>query len=143
MNFKKQARQLETFLDEEFKSKLPIALLPDGSLAYNGFVVKRNKQDKWQLNRSKGLPLDTFNVKSCAIIAAKLYGAGRFEKYSELKMLDELYHKNHTDTVIFKQRYTTTKDLDKRDLYVARYVNAEHYANYAKAQIASKFKMLF
>jgi hypothetical protein len=143
MNFKKQARQLETFLDEEFKSKLPIALLADGSLAYNGFIVKKNKQEQWQLSRAKGLPLDTFNVKSCAIIAAKLYGASRFEKYSELKILDNLYHKNNTDAVTFKQRYTTTKDLDKRDLYVARYVNAEQHANYAKAQIASKFKMLF
>jgi hypothetical protein len=143
MNFKKQARQLETFLDEEFKSKLPIALLADGSLAYNGFIVKKNKQEQWQLSRAKGLPLDTFNVKSCAIIAAKLYGAERFEKYSELKILDNLYHKNNTDAVTFKQRYTTTKDLDKRDLYVARYVNAEQHANYAKAQIASKFKMLF
>lgn len=143
MNFKKQARQLETFLDEEFKSKLPIALLPDGSLAYNGFIVKRNKLEQWQLNRARGLPLDTFNVKSCAIIAAKLYGAGRFEKYSELKILDNLYHKNHTDAVTFKQRYTITKDLDKRDLFIARYIDAEQHANYAKAQIASKFKMLF
>jgi hypothetical protein len=143
MNFKKQARQLETFLDEEFKSKLPIALLADGSLAYNGFIVKKNKQEQWQLSRAKGLPFDTFNVKSCAIIAAKLYGAGRFEKYSELKILDDSYHKNNTDAVNFKQRYTAAKDLDKRDLYVARYVNAEQHANYAKAQIASKFKMLF
>jgi hypothetical protein len=143
MNFKKQARQLETFLEEEFKQKLPIALLPDGSLAYNSFIVKRNKQDQWQLSRAKGLPLDTFNVKSCAIIAAKLYGASRFEKYSELKLLDELYHKNHTDAVVFKERYSTTKDNDKRDLYIARYVNAEQHADYAKAQIASKFKMLF
>lgn len=143
MNFKKQARQLETFLDEEFKSKLPIALLADGSLAYNGFIVKKNKQEQWQLSRAKGLPLDTFNVKSCAIIAAKLYGAERFEKYSELKILDDLYHKNNTDAVTFKQRYIAAKDLDKRDLYVARYVNAEQHANYAKAQIASKFKMLF
>lgn len=143
MNFKKQARKLETFLDEEFKNCLPIALLADGSMAYNGFVVKRNKLEQWQLARARGLPLDTFNVKSCAIIAAKLYGAGRFEKYSELKILDNLYHKNHTDAVIFKQRYTTTKDLDKRDLYVARYIDAEQHADYAKAQIASKFKMLF
>ena len=143
MNFKKHAHQLETFLEEEFKQKLPIALLPDGALAYNGFVVKKNKKDQWQLSRAKGLPFDTFNVKSCAIIAAKLYGASRFEKYSELKILDDLYHKNHTDAVTFKQRYTTTKDLDKRDLYVARYINAEQHANYAKSQIASKFKMLF
>ena len=143
MNFKKHAYQLETFLEEEFKQKLPIALLSDGALAYNGFIVKKNKKDQWQLSRAKGLPFDTFNVKSCAIIAARLYGAGRFEKYSELKILDDSYHKNHTDAVIFKQRYAATKDLDKRDLYVARYINAEQHANYAKSQIASKFKMLF
>ena len=143
MNFKKHADQLETFLEEEFKQKLPIALLPNGALAYNGFIVKKNKTDQWQLSRPKGLPFDTFNVKSCAIIAAKLYGANRYEKYSELKILDELYHKNYTDAVTFKQKYTTTKDLDKRDLYIARYINAEQHANYAKSQISSKFKMLF
>jgi hypothetical protein len=143
MNFKKQARQLETFLEEEFKSKLPIALLPDGSLAYNNFIVKRNKAQQWQLSRPKGSALDLFNVKSCAIIAAKLYGRNAFSKYAELKILDELYHKNHTDALAFKERYQTTKDLDKRDVYVARYIQSKQNAEYAKAQISSKFKMLF
>ena len=80
MNFKKQARQLEQFLEEEFKKTIPIALLPDGSLAYKDFIIKKNKTDQWQISRARGLPLDTFNIKTCAVIAARLYGSNKFER---------------------------------------------------------------
>ena len=75
MNFKKQAKQLETFLDEEFKTKLPIALLQDGSLGYKDFIVRQTTAKQWNLKRNNGTELDLFNLKVCAIIAAKLYGA--------------------------------------------------------------------
>jgi hypothetical protein len=143
MNFKKQARQLEQFLEEEFKKTIPIALLPDGSLAYKDFIIKKNKTDQWQISRARGLPLDTFNIKTCAVIAARLYGSNKFERYSELKILDQLYHKNHTDAMIFMERFKATKDIEKRDLYIARYSNAEKTADYAKKQIASRFKLMF
>lgn len=143
MNFKKQAKQLEQFLDDEFKQKVPLALLPNGSIAYGNFLVKQNKKKEWQLSRAGGLPFDSFNIKSSAIMAAKFYSSNNFSRYSELKLLDQLYFKNHTDAELFKQRYTTTKDLDKRDLYLARFIQSEQHATYAKEQIASRFKMLF
>jgi hypothetical protein len=143
MNFKKQAKQLEQFLDEEFKDKIPLALLPNGTIAYGNFLIKQTKNKEWHLTRSNGTYLDTFNVKSSAIIAAKLYGVNNFVKYSELKILDQLYYKNNTDAEIFKCKYKTTKDTDKRDLYLARFLYSSQYATYAKEQIASRFKMLF
>jgi hypothetical protein len=143
MNFKKQAKQLEHFLEEEFKQKTPLALLPNGNIAYGNFLIKQNKLKEWQLCRPGGFILDTFNVKSCAIIAARLYGSNSFSKYSELKILDQLYYKNYSDSEVFKKRYNTTKDYEKRDLYLARFIYSEQYATYAKEQIASRFKMLF
>ena len=143
MNFKKQAKQLEQFLEEEFEQKTPLALLPNGSIAYGPFLIKQNKKKEWQLSRANGILIDTFNVKSCAIMAAKIYGSSNFNKYSELKILDQLYFKNHTDSEIFKQRYTTTKDNEKRDLYLARFLQSEQHATYARQEIASRFKMMF
>lgn len=143
MNFKQQARQLEKFLEEEFEQKLPLALLPNGSIAYGQFIIKQNKKKEWLLSRANGLLLDTFNVKSCAIMAAKIYGSNNFNKYSELKVLDQLFFKNHTDSEFFKERYTTTKDTDRRDLYLARFIQSKQYADYAKQQIASRFKLMF
>lgn len=143
MNFKKQAKQLEQFLEEELKDKVLLALLPNGSIAYGNFLIRQSKNKEWQLTRANGTYLDTFNTKSSAIIAAKLHGASAFAKYSELKILDQLYYKSYADAEIFKQRYKTTKDSEKRDLYLARMSNAEQYATYAKEQIASRFKRLF
>lgn len=143
MNFKKQAKQLEQFLDEEFKEKIPLALLPNGNIAYGNLVIKQNKNKQWQLTRVNGVYLDSFNTKSSAIIAAKLYSLNRFSTYSELKILDQLYHKNITDAEIFKYRYKSTKEADKKDLYLARFSNSEQNAAYAKEQIASRFKSLF
>ncbi len=143
MNFKLQAKQLEKFLEEEFENKQPLALLPNGSVAYKSFLVRQTKKKDWQLTRVNGLLLDTFHIKSCAIMAAKLYGSSNFNKYSELKVLDQLYFKNHVDSEFFKERYNTTKDSEKRDLYLARFLQSERHANYAKEQIASRFKMMF
>jgi hypothetical protein len=143
MNFKKQAKQLETFLDEEFKTKLPIALLQDGSLGYKDFIVRQTTAKQWNLKRNNGTELDLFNLKVCAIIAAKLYSVSNFKNYNELKNLDILYYQNNADAHRFKRKYTTTQDLDLRDIYVARYVQASQKATYAKKQIASKFSAMF
>ena len=37
-------KQLETFLEEELKDKLPITVLPDGSLIFNKFIVRKTKK---------------------------------------------------------------------------------------------------
>jgi hypothetical protein len=143
MNFKRQAEKLESFLHDEFKQKLPIALLPNGNLVYNSFTVKKNKKEQWCLYRNSGGLLDTFNLKASCLIAAKLYNASAFSTYNELKMLDNLYHKNNTDYVIFKHRYSTTTDNELKDLFIARSEIAQSKSIYAKQQIADKFKALF
>ena len=143
MNFKRQAEQLEKFLEEEFKNKQPLALLDNGAIAYGNTLIKQNKRKEWQISRAKGSVLDKFNTKSSAIIAAKLYNSNNFTKYSELKVLDQLFFKNFVDSEIYKTKFKTTKDNEKRDLYLARFLESEQHAKYAKQQIASRFKMLF
>ena len=51
--------------------------------------------------------------------------------------------KNATDSAMFKQRYTTTKDLDRKDLYLWRWEVTEQRAKAAKQQIVSKFNVVF
>lgn len=143
MNFKKHAEKLESFLKDEFKKNLPIALLPNGNLVYNSFIIKQNKKEQWCLYRNSNILLDTFNLKASCLIAAKLYNTNSFEYYNELKILDTIYNKNNTDSNIFKHRYKTTTDNELRDLYIARYEVAESKSIYAKKQIADKFKALF
>lgn len=143
MNFKKTAKQLEQFLDEEFQKNRPIAILQDGSLAYKEFVIKKNKTDFWSLRRLGGNVLDTFNLKASALSAANFHHRTNFKKYDEVKMLDNMYFKYSTDADRFKYRWTTTKDIELRDLFIARYVEAKGKADYAKQEIAKQFRSLF
>ena len=143
MNFKRTAEKLEQFLEEELTKKPPITLLPDGSLAYNNFIIKKNSKQQWDLKRPGGNVLDSFNLKSTAISAAKFYGNNNFKYYNEIKILDSVYAKNIEDADRFKVRYQTTKDIELRDLYIARHVEARANADYAKKQIVKQFKTVF
>lgn len=143
MNFKRTAEKLEKFLEEELVKKPPIALLPDGSLAYNNFIIKKNHQHQWDLKRPGGSIIDSFNLKSTAIAAAKLYKSNNFKYYSEVKILDGMYAKHSDDAERFKIKYQKTKDTDLRDLYIARHVEAKAHADYAKKQIVKQFKTMF
>lgn len=143
MNFKKTAKQLEQFLDEEFEKNRPVAILQDGSLAYKEFIIKKSRTEFWSLRRVGGNVLDTFNLKASALSAANLYHRNNLKKYDEVKMLDDSYFKNSTDADRFKYRWTTTKDIELRDYFIARYVESKSRADYAKKEIAKQFRSLF
>lgn len=143
MNFKYQAEKLENFLEENFQKNIPVAVLSNGNLVYKNFVIKKNSQDKWELIRFKGNKLDTFNLKTCAILGAKFYNVNNFSRYNELKILDSFYFKHQIDSEIYKKRYDQTQDLALKDMFMARLSESKQQADYAKEKIISKFKALF
>jgi hypothetical protein len=143
MNFKKHADRLEHYLEEEFKKELPVALMPDGSLAYKGFRVKKSKSGSWDLYRIGGFKIDSFNLKACALMCAKCYSYNGINKYNEIKILDGMYQKHAMDASIFKYRYDTVKDPDRRDLALWRWELSSARARENKTAIATKFKVMF
>lgn len=143
MNFKHQARELENYLEHNFQKNMPLALLPNGNIAYKDFIIKKTKQDKWELSRVKGNPLDIFNLKTCAILGAKFYSVGNFSKYNELKVLDSFYFKHQVDSEIYKKRHDQTHDYALKDMFMARLSESKQQADYAKEKIISKFKAVF
>lgn len=143
MNFKKHARQIEEFLEEELVRKPLVVVLPDGALAYNNFIIKKNNLEQWVVKRPSGVVLDWFNLKSCALTAVKIYERNNFKLYNELKILDDMYFKNSIDAARYQARYQNTNDYDLRDFFIARYSEATSRAAYAKKQISSRFKTLF
>lgn len=143
MNFKRQAEKLENYLSEEFKKKLPIAVLPNGALVYENFIVKKTKNNQWALYQARGFKIDTFNLKACALMAAKYYSKNRLTDYNEVVNLDQFYQRNATDADIFKHRYDTTKDLVRKDLALWRWEITTARAKATKQQIAFKFRQMF
>lgn len=143
MNYKRQAKQLESFLEEEFKKKTPIAVLPDKSLIYKRYKIKQNKQGLWVMGLQGGDAIDQFRIKTTAALAAKFYDQTNFARYNEVKTLDTHYWNNSNDAVFFKYRYEHTKDLDKRDIFMWRWEQAESRSKHYKEKISAMFTANF
>jgi hypothetical protein len=143
MNFKRQAEKLESYLSEEFKQKLPIAVLPNGALVYENFIVKKTKANQWDLYQNKGFKVGTFNLKACALMAAKCYSKNKLTEYNEIVNLDQYYQRNATDSDIFKYRYDNSKDSTRKDLALWRWEITTARARTSKEQIALRFRRMF
>ena len=143
MNFKQQAKQLEIFLEEEFKKKIPLVILPDKSIVYKRYKIKQDDRGFWTITLGTGDVIDQFRIKTTATLAAKFYDQTNFNRYNEIKSLDTQYWNNSNDASFFKYRYEHAKDIDKRDIYMWRWEQAEHRAKRYKEQISSMFKTNF
>jgi hypothetical protein len=76
-------------------------------------------------------------------MGAKYYSVNSLSAYNEIKNLDINYQLNAVDASIFKYRYQTVKDIDRRDLALWRWEITDARAKIAKTEIASKFKSMF
>lgn len=143
MNFKRQAKQLESFLEEEFKKKVPLVVLPDKSIVYKRYKIKQNKQGLWLLTLDNGDTIDQFRIKTTATLAAKFYDQTNFNRYNQVKSLDTHYWNNNNDASFFKYRYEHATDLEKRDIFMWRWELADHRAKRYKEEISTMFKSNF
>lgn len=144
MNLTRQAKKLESYLNQELSSKLPETVLNNGDLVYKEFKIKKNKKtDTWDLYSVKYGKVDSFYLKACALIATNLYSASSLSKFKEIKLMDSQYQKNFIDAEIFKYRYDTTKDSEKRDTYLWRWELTNARAKAIKEQITIKFRSMF
>lgn len=144
MNFKRYAQKLETFLNDEFKKNLPVVQLPNGTLIYNHFRVKKNKSNVWSLQKTNlSSPIEVFNLKVCALLAAKFYEKNNINKLNEVKRLDQLYQHSLNDAIIFKHRFKTSKDAVRRDIALWRWEITNSRAKDTKSKIAYMFRLTF
>jgi hypothetical protein len=144
MNFKKHAQKLETFLEDEFSKKLPVAQFPNGTVVFNNFKIKKDKTNYWVLYKANvASPIETFNLKVCALLAAKFYEKNNINKFNEVRQLDRLYQQNFNDATIFKYRFKTSKDSDRRDIALWRWEITDSRAKATRNQIAHMFRLTF
>ena len=143
MNYKKQAEKLERFLEDEFSKKIPIIVLPNNDLIYKRFRIHKNKAGSWEFRHISGDLIDKFNLKATAVLAAKFYNNSRFDKYNEIKNLDTGYWNNSLDSVRFKNRLNDTAQVEKKQLYAARYSVTASRASRYKEEISTIFRNNF
>ena len=143
MKFKRQAQQIENFLEEEFSKKVPLLVLPNNNIVYKKFKIKKNKLGQWELRDAANDLVNTFRLRVTAALAAKYYDNIDFRKYNEIKSIDTQYWNSAVDAGVFKYRYDHASDQDKRDLYRSRWEITNQRAKFFRDEITRKFKTSF
>jgi hypothetical protein len=144
-NKRKIAKQLENFLEEELQKNIPVSVLPDKSIAYKNYRVKPKADGSFDLHYG-GIGferLEKFNLKACALMAAKRHDRVQMEGFKEIIDLDRKYWSNYADTKYFEQKIKITKDIEKYCILHSRLDLSKHRAENYKEKIQSLFKMSF
>ena len=138
-------KKLADVLDIEFKKIVPLIPLPDGSVAYKDYVVKKNKAGAWCIysknttNYSHG----EFNLQTCALVAAKALTQMQLQRYNEIKSLDNKYWSNFYRTSVYQHNIKLAKDYDRYLILLNKLEDSTWKASHYKEEISKLFRWAF
>ena len=138
-------KRLAESLDMEFNKSLPLVPLPDGSIAYKDYIVKQNKQGLYCLYR-KGTGPDVhgqFNLKTCALVAAKALAETNLNKFNEVKRLDNTYWSNHYRSTVYQHNLKATKDFERYLILLNKLEDSTWKASHYREEISRMFRWSF
>lgn len=140
-----EIKALAETLDIEFKSIMPLIPLPNGGVAYKDYVVKQTKTGSWgiYIKRTGDDCHGEFNLKTCALIAAKALDGMRLEQFNEVKMLDTKYWSNHYRSTVYKHNIKTAKDLERYLILLNKLEDSTWKASHYKDEISKLFRWAF
>jgi hypothetical protein len=140
----KVIKELASKLEEDLKNTLPLAIQPDGSVVYEHFVIKQDKFDNWCVyNTSNKTLIETYYLKTCAIMAAKAYSKTNLTKYFEIKELDNKYWASHSNNLMYKNSIKKTKDFGRYIILLNRLEYEQEKEAQYKDRISTMFKWSF
>lgn len=140
----KVIKEFAEYFDQELKATLPLSVLPDGSLVYKNLLVKQLDNQYWGVYNiiSKDL-INDYYLKSCALIAAKEYSHRHYEKYQNIKFLDNKYASVTTDATIFKNNIELITDDERFHVMLTRLEESNAQSQYYRQLILTMFRNSF
>jgi hypothetical protein len=140
---KKQVKELAVQFEAELNRSLPISIQPNGSIVYKNFIIKRTPVGMWGLyNLSSMYLLESFQLKTCALMAAKQYTIN-LNKFFEIKRIDTKYWNFFSDVQVYKHNIKRTKDFDRYVILLNKLEHSEEVSAYYKEVISRMFKWTF
>ena len=141
---KKKIVELAEQFSHELDKKLPVAVLPDGSITYKDYLIKPTSQGNWIVHNYKQKQyVGEFFLKTCALMAAKAYSGVRLEKFHEIKRLDTQYWASYSDTQVFKRNIRLTKEFERYLILLNRLEESQIKEQFYKHEISRMFKWSF
>jgi len=137
-------KELAEQFQHELDRKLPLTVLPDGGIVYEGFLVKQNKLGNWAVYSVKDKSLiQQYFLKTCALMAAKAYDKVQLDKFNEIKRLDNCYWASHSDKQVYTKNIKTAKDFERYLILLNKLEESELKETFYKEEISKMFKWSF
>lgn len=137
-------KELANEFDKELNAKLPLTVLPNGSVAYKNFLVKSIPNGNWGMFNIQNKELiEQFFLKSCAIMAAQAYDKTHIEKFFEIKRLDNRYWASHCDTKIYQHNIKKTKEFERYLILLNKLEQSNAQEAFYKEEISRMFRWAF
>jgi hypothetical protein len=135
--------ELAKYFDQELQRTLPIVILPNGSLGYHNFLIKKLPSNRWGVFNVKSKELiNEYYLKSCALMSAKFYNHYQFNLCHEVKDLDNKYWSHYSDNLVFKMNIENAPD-EKYAILEARLSESSHKSAHYQKRISQLFKTTF
>ena len=140
----KVIKDLATHFEQELDRSLPVHIKADCSIVYKNYYIKTLQNGNWGLyNLTTHDKIDEFFLKTCALMASKLYNNTQLERYYEVKRLDNRYWSNYSDSLVFRKNIKKAVDFSKYQVLLNRLEESEVQANRFKDEISRMFKYSF
>lgn len=137
-------KEIAGYFDQELQTTLPLSVMPDGSLVYNDFLVKRLDNENWGMYNliTKDL-INEYYLKSSALIASKAYNHRHYAKYYEINDLDRKYAVLSNDNLVFKHNLDLVTEADKHEVLLTKFEENTLQYKYYKKLILRLFRQTF
>lgn len=141
---KHKISELAEQFQEELDRKLPVTVLPNGGIVYKTYLVKQDTVKQWALyDYRNGTLIDSFFLKTCALMAAKAYCGTHLERFSQVKRLDSGYWASYTDRLVFQHNIKTAKEFERFLILLNRLEESQLREQQFKEEISRMFKWTF
>ena len=110
-----KVRELAETFDTTLDKKLPITMLKGGAIGYKDYIIKQTPSNRWAVYNMNNLrePVGEYNLKTCALMAAKSYNATQIAKFFEIKDLDTHYQASFMEHQVYQKNIKTAKEFDR------------------------------
>jgi len=110
-----KVKELAEDFGNTLTKQLPVILLKNGAIGYKDFIIKQNSLGRWGIHSIHNLKetVGEYNLKTCALMAAKAYNSTQIARFNEIKELDNHYQANHIEHQVYKKNIKSAKELDK------------------------------
>jgi hypothetical protein len=130
--------------EEDLKHTIPLAIQPDGSIVYKGYIVKKNDRGNWNLYYlNSNTVVEEYYLKTCALMAAKAYNKTDLNKFFEIKQLDSQYWNSYSDSQVYQKNIKTATDFSRYLILLNKLEDSKNRAEHFQQRISTMFKWSF